>query len=422
MIRSELLLGAVLLAATSPGPAEDPGETCTAVLTQLRGNVVVAAPAVPATEGAVRREVGPAWPGQVVAGSREVLVPPQGRAGLLCSTDHWVLLEGESRWRLTPEACRRGTPLPPGTYAREAPRAGRIVNVEGHLLMERRTRSNSENPVLPTLLTPRDSAVLTGRPPLHWTQVPGAFDYVIERTGARPVSLPAGEVPCARHRGAVEEPICTVPYPAGMPELEPGETSYLRVGVRLGLGEDPRRPPEPSRVTRLPSAATCAVEKELGTLAGLAIPEAVRLQLQGALLAERGLWSAAIDALERSLALVPEAPVRVTLADLYLKTGLHRPAYRTYLQAARESDAPAVQAAVEFGLGKLHSERLDRVTALRHLRRALAIYERLGLEAERAAAAKAVAGLAGKDRDVLRPSSTDERPAGEDSLPGVPGS
>ena len=120
---------AVLLAAGVASPALS--EELTAVLTQFRETVTLSevSPVRSRTIPPRRAQVL-----QIVGKGDEIHVPAGAGVGFVCSTDRWVELPENQGQPLTEKLCRSGKQLPPGTYRRLAPAAGRMVHelAEGH--------------------------------------------------------------------------------------------------------------------------------------------------------------------------------------------------------------------------------------------------------------------------------------------------
>ena len=273
---------AMALAAGAAAFAASPrAERLTAVVAHLQGNVTIAEAASLRRGRSSLPSVRRAQFLQIVGTGDDVHVPAGAGAGLVCSTDRWVELPGGKNQQLTEALCRTGKPLPPGTYWRLAPAGGRMRSLEGVLVLEGETRSpDDEDPGVPLLLSPRNTAVLDSRPAILWTQVPGATEYVIELLGPSRFRIPldATQVACSESWG--DAAVCTLPYPAQAPELPPGTPSFLSVGARRGLVAPLRKESEPSRVQRLPANKAEEVRGQLERLRDLPLDGATRQLLE----------------------------------------------------------------------------------------------------------------------------------------------
>jgi hypothetical protein len=362
-------------------------EDLTAVLTQFQGNVTITEAAVPRRGRAAFPLPRPARFLQIVGGGDALHLPTGAGAGFVCSTDRWVELPGGRNQPLTQALCRAGKPLPPGTYRRLAPAAGRMVSLKSALVLEGETRGTEDEDFgVPILLSPRRTAVLDPRPAILWTQVPDATEYEIEIMGSARFRLPldAAEVACGGHEGEVA--VCSLPYPSQAPDLPAGSISFLRIGARRGLATPLRTETEPSRIQRLSTEKAGEVRARLESLRSLPLDEAARQLLEADLYAREGLFADALVAYQKTLTLRDAAEIRVTLGDAYLQVGLLRLAARTYQDVLDKAPGPAVQAAAEMGLGKIEHARRNLERAACHFRKARDLYLSLKLKEEAAAA------------------------------------
>lgn len=370
-------------------------EKLTAVLTQLQGGVTI-------SEAALRSR-GPDIPPrraqflQVVGPGDEIHVSASAGAGFVCSTDRWVELPENQAQRLTEELCRAGKPLPPGTYRRLAPAAGRMVSLKGVNVLEGETRVPWDEAYgVPHLLSPRSSSVLDGRPRILWAQVQEAIEYEITLTGPAPfdLRLDAEQVSCGERWGDIA--VCSLPFPAKERELPPGEISFLDIGARLSLAGPLRKDLESSRIQRLSTKKAEEIRSQLDSLKALPLDPATRQLLEADLYARAGLLADAIPAYLNALTLQDVPEVRVTLGDAYLKIGLLRLSARAYKEVLDGNPSPAVQAASELGLGRVEYIRQNFERAACHFRKARDLYLSLGLKEETALAGQAVKAAAEK--------------------------
>ena len=235
-----LVFATTLAAGASPKRAE-----LTAVFTQVQGNVVVTESAPP-TRG--RPEALPARHAQflqIVKSGDRLNLPAGAGAVLFCSSDRQIELAGGTELLLTDDLCRQGKPLPPRSYERLAPTAGRMRSLAGAFVLEQETRGDeSEGFAVPVVLSPRNTKIREARPTIQWTRVSEATDYEIEITGPRPVRLrfDASEVNCTETWGEVT--ICSLPYPTQAADIPSGAFSFsspsgLAVALRPRFGRRP---------------------------------------------------------------------------------------------------------------------------------------------------------------------------------------
>lgn len=350
-MRPEIPLTLILasaLAGPGPIPAE-PLPSLTAFVTRVRGTATAEAPDGRIVELA---------PGRALPADWRLSLPAGAAIALVCSSDRAVRLDdGRGRSGLpVATACGDGRPLLPGTYTAVA-RSDRDLVLERsrdvHLrVLQARTRGSEEDdPRIPTLLAPRETAVDEPRPEIRWTRVAGAEEYVLELVGpARwSVRLAAEDVPCrleARPPGALE--VCATAWPAEAPDLPPASAHFLSVGARTGL-VGPLRAGEPRLVRLLPAGAT-GVEASLDALREAALPPAEEDLRAAVLLATHGFRSAAAAALRRALLEAPSPGAYLLQGSLELEILLPRAALRSFHEAARlAAGDPEIAAEAEAG-------------------------------------------------------------------------
>lgn len=379
------ILIAILFSMAAPVFAQP--EERTAVFVEIQGNVTVAEATPPSRGGPRLAAVHRAQHLQAAKAGDKVHLPRGAAVGLVCSNDRWIEITGPREQRLTERLCLVGKALPPGTYRRLAPAAGRMRSLGLAQILAGETRGlEDEDFAVPVLVSPRHTAVLDGRPTFRWTPISGAVEYEIEITGRVQFRfrLKAKQASCGERWG--DTVVCSLPYPGQEQELPPGEVSFLSVGARRDLAGTWRKESKPSRVQRLPAMRAAEVQAELGRLRGLPLDHAAREILAADLYARKGLLADAIAAYQRTMALRDAAALQVTLADAYLRTGLLRMAARGYQNARDGSSDRAVQAGAELGLGEVERARRNGEAALAHFRRARDLYAELALDEERAVA------------------------------------
>jgi hypothetical protein len=378
------------------------GTDLTAVLSQVEGNVTVK------EEAPRRRSSNPGPPIrqarflQVVRAGDEIRVPAEAGAGLVCSNDRWIALPQGMESRLTQDLCLQGKPLPPGTYKKLAPVGGRFQSVEGALVLERNTRAPEDELFgAPTLLSPRNTSLLDARPEIVWTSVKGAIEYEIALEGSKSfrVRLDASETRCDRSGDDWGEiRVCSLPWPDSIPDLPSEEIVFLSVGARHGLASPLRKDSESSRIQRLTEERAEEVRSSLEKLRDLPLECEARQLLEADVYARAGVFSEAISGYRKALVHWDAPESRITLGDVYLAVGLLRSAAHCYRAALESNPDSAVQAAAEFGLGKVEYARQYHEQAIPHFQRARNLYVLAGLEAEAKVAGRALAESVDSDK------------------------
>lgn len=352
----------------------------TALLTQVRGDVTVAE-MTGAGEGTPRR----ARPMQVLRAGAVVRVPSGGQAGLICSTEQWIDLSGELDWQVTEAACDQGRDLPAGTYQSMSPQAGRILSVEGSMVVEPVTREKeSDYGRIPIVVSPRNTSLLELEPELRWVEVPGAIEYVLSMSGPQAfedVTLDAEELSCEADALAAPHRICSATWPASEWRLDRGGRYFLTIGARTGVASAPR-PSEESDIRVLAEDTAGEVQTAVTEIEALNLDVVTQDLLLAGLYAGHGLYGQATAAYERILALQPSPVVYVTLGDTYSATALYRWAFEAYQEAldvlSQSGDEPAVHAAAEFGIGRVYYNYAENYAeAAKHFAEAVQLYEKL---------------------------------------------
>lgn len=395
MRTASVLLAAIFLAGAARGA------DLTAVVSEVEGNVTVKEEAPRQRSAAPNPPIRHARFLQIVRAGDEIRVPTGAEAGLVCSNDRWVSLSEGIESRLTQDLCLKGKSLPPGTYRKLAPVGGRIPSIEGALVLERKTRApGDEGFGVPTLLSPRNTALLDARPEIVWTPVQEAIEYEIHVEGSSSfrVRLDASETLCNRSGDDWgEDKVCFLPWPDSAPGLTPGGTAFLSVGARHGLASPLRVESEPSRIERLTEERAEEVRASLESLRNLPFACEARRLLEADVYARAGVFSEVIPIYWKALELREAPESRVTLGDVYGVIGLPLQADRSYRQGLAGNPEPVIRAGAEFGLGRIEYDRGSFDRALEHFQTARKLYVELGL-AQESAAAEAGMDLAGKRR------------------------
>jgi len=217
---------------------------------------------------------------------------------------------------------------------------------------------------LPYLITPRQTNILTNRPPLRWNAVPGATNYTVKIDGVN---------------WETQTNKTEIVYP-GEPPLEPGER--YRVTIEADNGASSRSDDEKvgftisdeqTKTTVLDAVKTVQQQQLSPEEAGLVLAHLYR---------GYGLYG---DAVEVSEGLVKQgsqvATVYQLLGDTYLKIGLPQLAKKPYekaLKLATNTENLSVQAEIQAGLGIAYRLLGNTDEAIQWLTKAKGTYNQLG--------------------------------------------
>ena len=300
---------------------------------------------------------------QVLPGAWRVTVPSRSRLAGVCSNDRRLRLEPANAQVLVRDACLDGKAVTKGTYRalthdRLELAIERVHGTHVRLSSMPIRGSDEGDPLVPTLLEPRDTAVSEARPRIRWTRVHGAVEYVVELSGDESWrrKLEADDVSCVVEEhppGRLE--ICSLPWPDDEPGLRPGETRYLTVGARTGR-VTPLRSGDPRRLARAPVATTEAVAESLDALDEAAVTAPERALRKALVLAGAALIGEADRALRRSLAEHPTADGFLLLGSLELEQDLPRAASRSFrkvLELTSEATTPGTEEIARHARGGL---------------------------------------------------------------------
>jgi len=374
VIRNWLTVTLLIGWATAAGAGQP--TALVGILTQITGAVQVTG------LGAAGDPLASPW--QVVRAGATVRVPTGGAAGIVCSTRRFVRLRGPATWLLTDKNCVAGEALTPAEYAVVAPQAGRFKVVEGFLVLERENRYVND-PLAPLVLSPR-GALRSPRPTIFWVKVPSAVEYqlALNGRGVRYVNLlKAKDATCAPTLEGMDD-ACSLPWPADRPDLPPGEIFFVGIAARKGVAE-PWRSNDPVEIQTMTLTDAKALESRLNRIDSLGWQGAMRIAVEAGFFAEAGLYTDAAEAYRRALSDAPSPELRVTLADVYLISGLPDLAEPLYREALLNTP-PTVQAAATFGLGRVEYVRGRFQEAAQQFQKARAMYAELKLGDEEAAA------------------------------------
>ena len=232
------------------------------------------------------------------------------------------------------------------------------------------TTYGGNNPLIPYVISPRMTSVLTDKLVLRWNGVQGVTKYTVK------LSSQDGAIWSQKVNGT------QVVYP-GKPPLKPGIAYSLVVEAANGKSSQDEETGglqfnllEPQQVQQ--------VQKAVALLDQQGLPDEVKTLYLVELYRDPdfNLLAEAIDTLEASAAEGNQKPVVYRLlGDLYWQIGLKLLAETHYLKAIDLAKSPMdleERAAAEFGLGKLYAVTRNQSEASYWLKQALAEYKILG--------------------------------------------
>jgi hypothetical protein len=217
---------------------------------------------------------------------------------------------------------------------------------------------------LPYLITPRQTNILTNRPPLRWNAVPGATNYTVKIDGVN---------------WETQTNKTEIVYP-GEPPLEAGER--YRVTIEADNGASSRSDDEKVGFTILDEQTKTTVLDAVKTVQQQQLsPEEAGLVLAH-LYRGYGLYGDAVEVLEGLVKQNSQvATVYQLLGDTYLKIGLPQLAKKPYekaLKLATNTENLSVQAEIQAGLGTAYRLLGNKNEAIQWLTKAKGTYNQLG--------------------------------------------
>ncbi|MFN7214454.1 tetratricopeptide repeat protein [Microcystis sp.] len=217
---------------------------------------------------------------------------------------------------------------------------------------------------LPYLITPRQTNILTNRPPLRWNAVPGATNYTVKIDGVN---------------WETQTNKTEIVYP-GEPPLEAGKR--YRVTIKADNGASSRRDDENVGFTVLDEQTKKTVLDAVKAVQQQQLsPEEAGLVLAH-LYRGYGLYGDAVEVLEGLVKQNSQvATVYQLLGDTYLKIGLPQLAKKPYdkaLKLATNTQNLSVQAEIQAGLGIAYRLLGNKNEAIQWLTKAKGTYNQLG--------------------------------------------
>lgn len=353
-----------------------------AIFARVEGQVTIqeATSAGGAGKGILRR----AARFMIVGPGDRIHVPAEGSAGLVCSTDRWIDLPGNSDQILTEASCHEGRRVADGDFATLADFEGDARSYRGAMILKRSPRSYGSAERTPQLLTPRNTAVMESRPLLVWTRVPDAASYRVWVTGG----VAWQQIVDADRCGA-DPSTCTLAWPesAALPH-DSAVTVRITVPGKQGLDGGDATP----WLLRLAEQAERDVQDAIAVISSLALRDDQRALMTADLLGSKGLHSAEISLLSAAARRSDAAEIRLALGKAFLMVELTELAEQSFLAAAANRD-PEIVAGIDFGLGQIAWARGDLEVARSQLREASEGFARNGMLEEAEAARKLVARI-----------------------------
>ena len=223
---------------------------------------------------------------------------------------------------------------------------------------------------IPYILLPRDTALLSARPPLHWHEVTGVGDYL--------VSVLADD---GQDRPQVQVAGNRTEWPEDWPSLEPGATYVLVVEGAGQLSDEGNEGHAGLGFWLLPAEQVEVVQGLEARLRAQPLSPTAADLLVAELYRSHGLRAEAAALLEE-LVLTDGAPsVWIALGEVYLEIGLALEAEEALEQALASAQAAGQQeaeATARVGLALTARLQDDDASAQEHLLAARALYEQIG--------------------------------------------
>jgi tetratricopeptide (TPR) repeat protein len=249
------------------------------------------------------------------------------------------------------------------------------------------SRSLADLGQVPILLAPRQLTLET-RPIFRWVAVTEAESYTLSVTGPTEtweVTLATNEIKLSEVVPFVisEATILETVYPIDAFPLEPGMTYIVTLQAHLPGLPAPRESDEPLYFELVNPNTAVDLVNQANQIQNLDIPDKEKFYLLSLLYRQSGLWTAAIDPLERLAQRNPEAPPLLQLGELYLRAGLTDLAqanYQQVLEIAQSNNDSYTQAAALTGLGQTAYVAEADKDAAKYFEQAITIYQELNEE------------------------------------------
>lgn len=268
-----------------------------------------------------------------------------------------VLCDNLTTWNVPagiPSGLTNGCPQPPEP-----------VLMSGNSLLPN-TRGGND-PLIPYIISPRATKLLSETPTLRWNPSPGSTRYSVQIKGE--VLIWESDVSATQ----------TI-YP-GKPPLEPGRTYLLIVEADNGKSSQDEDIPGLG-FSLLNESDAQEVQDDAEHFAELNLPDKAKAYALAQLYAGDGLMAEAIETLEALVGADSQtAAVYRALGDFYLKIGLSLlagPHYRRAIELAEVAGDVEGSAEAQAGLGTVYETQGNKDEATRWLDQARAGFEVLG--------------------------------------------
>lgn len=232
------------------------------------------------------------------------------------------------------------------------------------------TSYGGSNPLIPYIISPRSTAILTDKPLLHWNGAPSVTVYTVK------LSSQQGIIWSQKVKGT------QIVYP-GKPSLRPGVAYSVVVEAAHGKSSQDEETRE-LQFNLLPQPQVQQVQEEVARLRQQGLPDEIKALYLADLYRDRqyNLLAEAISTLEALAIKGSQNPIVYRLlGDLYWQIGLKLLAESNYLKAIALATTPEnveERAVAEFSLGNLYLTTRNRSEASRWLQQAYREYKVLG--------------------------------------------
>lgn len=368
-------------------PSEPSGDEPIAVLTSVKGQVTVErsqARRLPGLAAPSAQGGGWAVPYQPLYLGTSLYLAPDAGVTMVCFNDYYLAIQGQTTVSVSYQNCQTGTRLPQG-YGRSVRPGGdgRIRASSGSFVWEEPAReAEGDYGRIPVILAPRNTALLEREPPLRWTGVSGALEYVLSMSGPEAFvdqQIDVEDLSCVEDARAAPGLLCSLPWPSGAWTLQEGKTYFLTVSARISLASA-LRASDTSVLKPLTAEQATQLSSRIADLQALDLDPTTRDVLLGGLYVEHGIYNQAIEAYERALKAQTVPVLYLAVGDAYREVELNRPAYTAYkvaLDLLGEDGEKAQRAAIEYGIGQIEFAGMNYAEAAKHFGLSVDLYRDL---------------------------------------------
>ena len=239
-----------------------------------------------------------------------------------------------------------------------------LVRSEGNLAP---TRGSSEDNLIPYIISPRATSLITSTPTLRWNPVLGATSYTVSIVGEN-----------FNWQTTIDSTKIVFP---GQPPLQPNTPYSLIVTANDGKSSNDENIGGLG-FSLLSSEEAQPIQEVADQVMALPLPDESRTFVIAQLFAQHDLFAEAIDMLEKAITQGDyEENIYIELGDLYLQIGLPLQAEPEYSRAVTLANAFGDlegSASAEAGLGKVYLARGQRNDAIQYLEKARLVYQSIG--------------------------------------------